>query len=144
MASSGSVTEIDQTYLTNLQTTLQDILTGVEGQLRGLGTAGANSTSTIYIGPVDSSLTVKAGPTSFDAGAALDAALKTMGGSVHDQLEWLEKVLTDMISEINTTVSSFGASEQLNEESVDQLMSDFQTTISDMNTPPGSGTPTPS
>ena len=41
-----------------------------------------------------------------------------MGGSIHDQLTWLNKVLTDMISEITTTVNSFGNTESLNTESV--------------------------
>ena len=68
-----------------------------------------------------------------------------MGGSINEQLTWLQKVLTDMINEITTTVNSFSNTESLNTETVDQLMSDFQNTINDFTSPPsGSGTTPPS
>ena len=71
-----------------------------------------------------------------------------MGGSVNEQLTWLQKVLTDMINEITTTVNSFSGTESLNNEAVSQLLTDFGNTINDMNNPPGgsgSGNPnTPS
>ena len=138
MAAGSGVTQIDTTYLDGLKTTLQDLQTEVEQQLRGLGTGGATPNTLSFIEPVDSSLKLAAGSASFDAGAALNKALSTMGGSVHDQLTWLDKVLGDMINEITTTVASFKGTESLNNEGVDKLISDFQTTIGDINTPPGS------
>jgi hypothetical protein len=61
-----------------------------------------------------------------------------MGGSVNDQLTWLERVLNDMINEITTTVQSFSGTESLNNDAVSQLITDFQNTISDMSNGPGS------
>lgn len=142
-ASGAGVTQINKSYLLNLQTQLQDILDQVEAQLRGLGTTGTSTGTTNFIQAVNSSLSVVAGPAGFQAGADLNNALKSMGGSVNDQLTWLQKVLTDMISEITTTVNSFTSTEQLNEESVDQLMTDFQQTIASMSSPPGAGTTPP-
>lgn len=140
MADSGTVTQINKEYLTTLSNKLNDILTEVEAQLKGIGQSSAPGTTT-FIQPVDGSLKVIAGGTSFDAANALNKALGAMGGTVHDQLTWLHKVLTDMISEIKTTVDSFSGTESLNNESVDQLISDFQGTIGDLNTPAGGGGP---
>ncbi|HEY3907108.1 MAG TPA: hypothetical protein VGM14_24595 [Streptosporangiaceae bacterium] len=143
MAQDGNTTQIDSTYLNNLKGQLQGIQTDVQSQLNGIG-AGDSSLSG-WISAVDSSLTVSAGATNFNAGKALNTALGKMGGTIHDQLTWLNKVLTDMIGEITTTVNSFGNTESLNTESVATLIGDFQHTINDMNNPPGSsGTSTPS
>ncbi|HEY2579883.1 MAG TPA: hypothetical protein VGI74_26520 [Streptosporangiaceae bacterium] len=138
MSSGAPVTQIDTTYLDGLKSTLQELQTEVEQQLHGLGTGGATPNTLSFIEPVDSSLKLAAGSASFDAGAALNKALAAMGGSVHDQLTWLDKVLGDMINEITNTVASFKGTESLNNEGVDKLISDFQSTISDINTPPGS------
>jgi hypothetical protein len=142
MATDTSVTQIDTTYLQGLQGQLQTILGEVEDQLRGIG-ASSDPNVTGWLGPVDQNLTVQAGPTTFNAGAALIAALKAMGGSVNEQLTWLKKVLNDMINEITTTIQSFSGTESLNNDTVTQLISDFQSTIDDMNSPPG-GSPPPS
>ena len=88
-------------------------------------------------------LTLLAGPSGFDAGAAIASALKTAGGSVYDQLEWLDKVLKDMINEITSTVNSFNGTESLNNEAVDTLTTDFQNTINDMNNPTSSSSSNP-
>jgi len=142
MAQDGNTTQIDSTYLNNLKGQLQGIQTDVQSQLNGIG-AGDPSLSG-WISAVDQSLTVTAGAQNFNAGKALNTALGKMGGSIHDQLTWLNKVLTDMINEITTTVNSFGNTESLNTESVATLLSDFQHTINDMNNPPGaSGSSTP-
>jgi hypothetical protein len=136
----GGVTQIDTTYLNGLKGQLQTALTDVQTQLKGIGSSPAG-----WVNPIDQNFSVLPGPTSFNAGAALNTALKTMGGSIHDQLTWLQKVLTDMINEITTTVNSFSNSESLNTESVNQLITDFQGAINDMNSPPsGNGTPAPS
>jgi hypothetical protein len=136
MTTTGNVTQIDANYLNGLKTQLQTILTDVQNQLRGIG-ASSDPDTTSWLGPVDQTLSVSAGATSFNAGTDLNTALKNMGGSVNEQLTWLQKVLTDMINEITTTVNSFSASETLNNESVAQLISDFESTIGDMNNPPG-------
>jgi hypothetical protein len=142
MAANTSVTQIDTTYLQGLQGQLQSILTEVEDQLRGIG-ASSDPNVTGWLGPVDQNLTVQAGPTTFNAGAALNSALKAMGGSVNEQLTWLKKVLTDMINEITTTIQSFSGTESLNNDTVAQLISDFQSTINDMNSPPGGSSNSP-
>jgi hypothetical protein len=139
MSSSGKVTQINKDYLNNLKNRLSDLLTDVENQLKGVGASSAPGTTT-YIQPVDQTLTVNAGGNTgvpFNAATALNKALGAMGGSVHDQLTWLHKTLTDMIGEITTTVNSFSGTESLNNESVAQLISDFQNTIGDFNNPPG-------
>lgn len=136
----GGVTQIDATYLNGLKGQLQTALTDVETQLKGIGSSPAG-----WVNPIDQNFSVLPGPTSFNAGAALNAALKAMGGSVNEQLTWLKKVLTDMINEITTTVDSFSNAESINSESVGQLITDFQGVINDMNSPPsGNGTPAPS
>jgi hypothetical protein len=140
MASSG-VTQIDASYLNGLKAQLQDLQSQVELQVRGLGTTGTNAGTTNYIPSADN-LTLLAGTSSFDAGQMIAAALKTMGGSVHDRLVWLDQVLTDMIAEITTTVNKFKGTESLNNEAVDQLTTDFQNTIGGMGNP--SRTPNPS
>jgi hypothetical protein len=143
MAPASNVTQIDSTYLNNLKGQLQGIQTDVQSQLNGIG--AADSSLSGWISAVDSTLTVTAGAQNFNAGKALNTALGKMGGSIHDELTWLNKVLTDMIGEITTTVNSFGNTESLNTESVATLISDFQHTINDVNNPPGSsGTSTPS
>ncbi|SRR5260370_6470973 len=139
MSRGTGVTQIDTAYLDNLKNHLRDLQTQVEQQLQGLGTKGVTSNTLSFIEPLTSQLKIHAGAASFDAGAKLNSALSTMGGSVHDQLTWLDKVLGDMIQEIITTVHSFKGTEDLNNESVDQLINDFKKTIGDMNKPAGSG-----
>lgn len=134
----GGVTQIDTTYLNTLKGQLQTVLGDVKTQLKGIGSSPAG-----WVYPVDQNFNVLDGATTFDAGTQLNTALKAMGGSVHDQLTWLQKVLTDMISEITTTVDSFTNSESINTESVDQLITDFQNTINDMNSPSGNGSSAP-
>lgn len=145
MAGSANVTQINETYLKQLRSQLDTVLADVEGQLKGLGVTTDTST-TGYLNPVTQDLSVLAGggtgtTGTFDAATELNSALSQMGGSVNEQLTWLKKVLTDMISEIGTTIDSFSSTESLNNETVEQLMTDFQNTISDMSNPPGgSGT----
>jgi hypothetical protein len=131
---SSSVTQIDAHYLKGLKTEIDDLITQVELQIRGLGTTDTNSSTTNYIPSVDN-LTLLAGTTSFDAGTIISNALKTMGGSVYDRLAWLDQTLTDMSGDIATTINKFSATESFNNEAVDQLMTDFQNTISDMSNP---------
>ncbi len=140
MDTSTNVTQIDTTYLTGFQKQLQTILTSVQNQLKGAG-ASSDPNVTGWLGPVDQNLTVQAGATTFNAATDLNNALKAMGGSVHTQLTWLQKVLTDMISEINTTIQSFSGTESLNNDTVEQLISDFENTVSDMNNPSGGNSP---
>jgi hypothetical protein len=142
MAATSPVTQINADYLHKLQSSLSDLLDGVNQQLNGLGTKGATAATLPDIYPVTSTLNVAAGASSFEAGAALNTALKSMGTSVNEQLTWLKKVLTDMIADITTTVNSFSGTESLNDETVAQLNSDFQKTISDISTPAGSGSGT--
>jgi hypothetical protein len=133
----GGVTQIDATYLNTLKGQLQTVLGDVNNQLKGVGSSPAG-----WVNPVDQNFSVLDGPDGFNAGAQLNTALKAMGGSVNQQLTWLQKVLTDMINEITNTVNSFSGTESINTESVDQLITDFQSTIKDVNNPPSSaGTP---
>jgi hypothetical protein len=135
----GAVTQINADYLKNLQGQLSDLLDQVNTQLKGLGTKGASSSTTPLISAVTSSIQVAAGGSSFDAAQAINSALQSMGGSVNDQLNWLKNVLTDMISDITTTINSFSGTESLNNESVSTLESDFQKTINQLNSPTSSG-----
>jgi len=135
----GAVTQIDTTYLNGLKGQLQTVLGDVKTQLKGVGSSPAG-----WVYPVDGNFNVLDGAKTFDAGAQLNTALKAMGGSVHDQLTWLQKVLTDMINEITNTVDSFNGTESINTESVSQLITDFQNTINEMNSPPGGSTAPPS
>jgi hypothetical protein len=134
--SSGSdnVTQVDLTYLKRLKSALGSMQTQVEDQIKGQGNSSDPGT-TGWVGPVDSSVTVRAGGvgagsgSAFDAAASLTSALSSMGGSVHDQLAWLDKVLGGMISEITATENAIGTTEGANHESVDNLISEFRTTI---------------
>jgi hypothetical protein len=137
-----AVTQIDSTYLSGLRTTLEGILTEVKQQIAGVGPV-TTGTAVEDIAPL-SSLTVEPGVTGsngagFDPANQLLTAIKAMGGSVNDQLVWLEKFLTDMIAEIGTTITSFGNSDGLSSESVAQLDSDFSGAISDMQQGASSG-----
>ncbi|SRR5260370_34275452 len=141
MAATGAATQINADYLNGLKGQLQTVLGDVKTQLKGVGSSPAG-----WVNPVDQNFSVLDGPNGFNAGAQLNAALKAMGGSVNQQLTWLQKVLTDMINEITNTVNSFKNAESLNTETVDQLITDFQNTIKDVNNPPssagsGSGNP---
>src|ERR1700722_903930 len=111
------VTQINADYLNTLKNQLGDLQTQVESRLKGIGQSSFPGT-TLTIGPVDNLLgsNIEAGGANFDAATALTAALNSMGGSVHDQLTWLNKVLTDMINEITDTVAKFSANEALNTE----------------------------
>jgi hypothetical protein len=135
----GNVTQIDTDYLNKLKAQLADLETQVEVQLKGIGPS-SNPNTTNYINPVNN-LTLLAGPAGFAAGAAISNAVKTAGGSVYNQLQWLDKVLKDMIEEITNTVNSFSGTESLNNDAVDKLMKDFQNTIGDFNAPSNPNTP---
>src|ERR1700761_1815017 len=143
MATSTKVTQVDANYLTSFQKQLQTILTNVQNQLKGTETSSDPNT-TGWLGTVDQTLTVQAGATTFNAATDLNNALKAMGGSVHTQLTWLQKVLTDMISEITTTIQSFSGAESINNDTVEQLISDFENTVSDMSNPSGGSSSTTS
>jgi hypothetical protein len=137
MSGSG-VTQINKQYLQGLATQLGDVKGQVQAQLIGLGPGGATPNTVSIISAIDSSLAVAAGTSAFNAATTLNADLKLMGGSIHDQLTWLENILTDMIEELNTTANKLTGSETLNEESASQLITDFQSVITTMNTPPSS------
>ncbi len=136
----AAVTQIDTNYLNTLKAQLEEVDGQVEAQLKGIGPSSSSET-TNYINPVND-LTLLAGGPGFDAGAAIANALKTAGGSVYDQLQWLDKVLKDMIIEITNTINSLHGTESLNNDAVDTLMTEFQNTINDMGSP-GSSSPNP-
>ena len=141
----GDVTQIDTNYLTKLKSQIDDLKTEVELQIRGMGPTGTNSSTTNYIYSVDN-LKLLPGTSSFDAGTQLQNALKTMGGSVHDRLTWLDKTLGDMSDEITATINKFNGTESINNDSVDQLVTDFRNTIADMGNSgnnPNTNTPNP-
>jgi hypothetical protein len=131
-ASSDNVTHFSVAYLNKLKARLAEMQAQVTDQMSGQG-GSADPTTSLWIDPVDSALSVRAGgagaSATFDAASALNTALTSMGGSVHDQLAWLRKVLGDMIDEITVTVNSFGTTESVNNEIMDKLISEFKTTI---------------
>lgn len=129
---SENVTHFSVAYLNKLKARLAEMQAQVTNQMNGRG-GSADPATSLWIDPVDSALTVRAGGAgagaTFDAASALNTALTSMGGSVHDQLAWLRKVLGDMIDEITVTVNSFGTTESANNEIMDKLISEFRTTI---------------
>ncbi|HUZ26736.1 MAG TPA: hypothetical protein VMV07_23535 [Streptosporangiaceae bacterium] len=139
----SSVLEIDQGYLRGLQTALQQILNDVTNQVNGLGSV-TWFTGPVQVPPVDSSLTITLpGGTSgsgstFPLGQELNAHLAAMGGTVAQEVQWLQNVLTDMVAEIDTTITAMSDNEQLNNEAITKLMNDFQQTFADLGTSPGS------
>jgi len=137
----SAVTQIDTDYLNKLKAQLEQLESQVEGQLAGMGPSSIPGT-TNFINPVND-LTLLAGASGFDAGAAITSALKTAGDSVADQMQWLDKVVKDMITEVTNTVNSFQGTESLNNAAVDTLINEFQQTINDMNNPPGSSSSNP-
>lgn len=132
MSSGSGVTEVSVAYLRGLSASLGDILKEVNHQLNGQGSATSTTSLTDL---VDSDLQVLAGSPcggsglNFDAAASLNTALSTMGGSVHDQLQWLSTVLSAMIAEVNTAIKAVGKAETLNNEEVDALIAEFEQTI---------------
>jgi hypothetical protein len=127
-------TKIDIGYLTGLRNEVQEML----DELTKTTTAHASSdpATTGWIKPVDGTLQVSAG--GFQAATDLNTALKTMGGTVAQQMQWLNKVFTDMISECTQTIQKFKDAETMNGESASQLMQYFNATINDLLAPPGS------
>jgi hypothetical protein len=78
------------------------------------------------------------GITGFAIANELNATLQTMGGSMQQQLQWLMAVLTQMIEEVQATISSMQAAEDTNQDlaSLDAadeqaLAQDFQITASE-------------
>ena len=139
MSSGGGVTQIDTSYLDMISGYLQQVQSGVQQQLTGMGPAGVDANTLNWIEPLTQTTKVQAGASSFQAGAELNSALGSMGSSVNLQLGYLNKVLDSMISEIATTKASLQGTESLNNETVQQLITDFQNTIANMGTSPGSG-----
>ena len=129
----GGVTDVSVAYLRQLNASFADILQQVNDQLNGKTTATATAPAAL-IEPVNADLQVKAGSPGaggpdFDAAAALNAAMSDMGGSVHDQLDWLRRVLSTMIGEVNDAIAAVGTVNHLNDEQADALVSDFEHTI---------------
>jgi hypothetical protein len=133
----AGVTQINADYLYELKQIIQDVDDNVEALLAGHGPSN-DPGATSYIYPLNQ-MSLIAGPSGFQAGTAVDTAVNQAGTSVYEQLEWLDKLLKDMIEDINNTVSGFKGTEAFNNESVDTLLTNFQNTISDMGTPPGGG-----
>jgi hypothetical protein len=131
------VTQINADYLNTISQIIQDLDDKVKALLAGHGPSN-DPGATTYINPLNQ-LFLSAGPSGFQAGTAVDTAVGQAGNSVYAQLEWLDKVLKDMIEDINNTVRGFKGTESLNNESVDTLLSNFQNTISDIGTPPDGG-----
>ncbi len=136
MSGSG-VTQINTEYLNKLKGELMTLDEQVHTQLNGIGPTN-DSYSTGYIHALND-ISLQAGPQGFNAGVAIASAVKNTGNSVYSQLEWLDRVLKDMIEEITNAVNSLHGTESLNNEAVDKLMTEFQNSISDM-----SGSPNPS
>jgi hypothetical protein len=132
----AGVTQINADYLNALKAELQNVDSEVEQLLNGHGVSNDPGT-TSYINRLDE-ISLTSGPGDFDAGQRINTAVMQAGGSVYDQLQWLDKVLKDMIEEITNTVNSFHGTESLNNEAVDTMLTDVQNTISDMGNPPGS------
>jgi hypothetical protein len=134
---------IDYDYLANLQKTLQLMLDDVNNHINGSGNV-ATWWGTTWVPAVDGSLniTMPGGSpgtgSTFPLGQNLNAKLASMGGSVSEEMGFLQTVLEDMIDEIETTMDSMTSTENLNDDSVQALLSEFEQTISAMNAGPSS------
>jgi len=151
---SSDVTTIDVNYLVGLlENVLQPLLEEVGAlalpageQVRrpalpaGLHAAildpPAGSEPSLTVSPANGNFQVQAGCsanngpnglTGFAVANELNATLQNMGGSMQQQLQWLMSVLTQMIEEVVTTISSMQATEDTNQDLVGQDVADEQT-----------------
>lgn len=131
----ADVTQIDIGYLTAFRNEVQQMLDHLNETMMGHPSNDSATTGWIY--PVDGALQVYAGTKGFQAAEDLNTALKTMGGTVQQQLQWLKKVFMDMISETNQTIQKFKSTESMNAETATKLQQDFYQTINDLLSPPG-------
>lgn len=136
---SDNVTQIDTTYLNKLKGQIDLLESEVEAELKGVGPSNSPNT-TNFINPLND-LILLAGRPGFNVGVAISNAMQNAGNSVYSQLQWLSKVRKDMSLEITATVNLLNGTENLNNDAVDKLIKDFQSTISDMNNPPSGSNP---
>jgi hypothetical protein len=130
MAEGDKTVRIDKTYLTGFQT----YLTGVLGELKTKIGKSQPSTgdSNTWLPALDAALKVTGGGSGFGPAALLNQKLSALGGSVETQLKWLEKLLTDMIADLGTTIESFEKNETLNNDDVEEFFSYFDDTVIDL------------
>jgi hypothetical protein len=134
--SSAPATTINIDYLNKLATSLQTLLDEVNQVIRIMPSANAATNgSNIWNG----NLTVDAGASGFNAAKNLEAAVQNAGNMVHSELTWLQKVLTDTISELHTTAQGMQGADQLNAESVQTLLQDLQGAYNDIQASPTGG-----
>lgn len=135
--------KVDKTYLTKVQQALELLLQEVKDQIKGIGTYNGVSVRcdaniNEYFSPGGTALKGITGTYALPFVPAVDLhdQLGTMGTSVASELKWLRKTLEDTISGITTTINNFGKAEDINEESVDQMLKWFQTATNDLTNPP--------
>lgn len=137
---------IDPAYLKKVQQALEGLLQEVKDQLNGIGQdqgimiPAVGPSLNQYFSPGGTAIKGVTGTYSLPFVPAVDLhdQLGTMGSSVSAELKWLEKTLGDTISGITTTLNNFGTAENINEESVNQMLQYFQTVVADLNNPPSS------
>ena len=139
---------IDQAYLKKVQGAFEALLQDVKDQINGIGmdsgfmipAVGADLNE--YFSPGGAAVKGVTGTYSLPFMPASDLynQLGTMGTSIGAELQWLEKVLQDVISGITTTLNNFGAAEDINTDSVEQLLANFQAAVTALGNPPESST----
>jgi hypothetical protein len=134
---------IDPTFLQTVQTALNTLAAEAETQLRGVGSSTYQG-NTRYVPPVNEDLSVDAGGPVADSGGNsgsggfspatdLNAQLATVGGEVFTNLTTLRKTWADLAREISTVLSTWSNTEDINTESVSQLLTQFPATVTDLN-----------
>jgi hypothetical protein len=133
-------------YLRKIQNALLELQDQVEAQLHPTGTFTDGNGDTRYVPPVNPNLKVDAGGPagnsgSFEAASDLNTQLGACAGSIQEQLLNWQKWCSDMISDINTTLANFGNVNDLNTQTVQQLLNDFPLTFADLSSSGNGGSP---
>jgi hypothetical protein len=139
---------IDQAYLKKVQGAFETLLQDVKDQINGIGmdsgimipAVGADLNEYFSPGGAAAKGVTGTYPLAFMPASDLYNQLGTMGTSIGAELQWLEKVLQDVISGITTTLNNFGTAEDINTDSVEQLLANFQAAVTALGNPPESST----
>jgi hypothetical protein len=135
----GSVTSINAAYLNTLvQYFLQPLLDQVNTLLKP-GQSENIQGNTFEVPQIDGTLSVPAGPSTFQPATDLVNALNQVGSSVNSDLNWFQTALSETIDEINTTVASMKSTDDLNAEQAQTILTDFAGAISAVDSSPTSG-----
>jgi hypothetical protein len=78
---------------------------------------------------LNENLVIRVGGPNFGPGVDLAAAVKKMGGSVDQQLKWLETLFSTIETELTYTINAFTENEDVNSELVQEFLNGFSKTV---------------